>query len=107
ESAFPGFGNYILLICILFFASSSLFSFSWYGSRCMAFLVGEKNKVYYNYIYVATIVFGSIASLSTIFSLIDGAFAVMAIPTMISAILLAPKVKKEAKVYFDKIKGID
>lgn len=107
ESSFPGFGNYILLLCILFFASSSLFSFSWYGSRCLAFLVGEKNKVYYNYVYVATIIFGSVASLSTIFSLIDGAFAIMAIPTMVSAILLAPKVKQEAKIYFNKIKGLN
>ncbi len=106
ESAFPGFGNYILLICIFFFASSSLFSYSWYGSRCMAFVVGEKNKIYYNVIYVVTIIFGSLASLSTIFSLIDGAFAIMSIPTMISALLLAPKVKTEAKKYFDKIKGL-
>ena len=102
ESAFPGFGNYLLLMCIVFFASSSLFSYSWYGSRCFAFIAGENNKHYYNYIYVATIVFGAVASLTTIFSLIDGAFAVMAIPTMISTLILAPKVKKAAKKYFDE-----
>ncbi len=105
ETAFPGFGNYILLLCIFFFASSSLFSFSWYGSRCMAFIVGEKYKGIYNYVYVITIIFGSIASLSTIFSLIDGAFALMAIPTMVSALILAPKVTAAAKVYFKKMEG--
>jgi alanine or glycine:cation symporter, AGCS family len=105
ESAFPGFGNYILLVCIFFFASSSLFSFSWYGTRCMAFIVGEKYKGIYNYFYVLTIIIGSVASLSTIISLIDGAFALMAIPTMTSAILLAPKVKQAAKVYFKKMEG--
>jgi alanine or glycine:cation symporter, AGCS family len=105
ESAFPGFGNYILLVCIFFFASSSLFSFSWYGTRCMAFIVGEKYKGIYNYFYVLTIIIGSVASLSTIISLIDGAFALMAIPTMTSAILLAPKVKQAANVYFEKMKG--
>jgi len=104
ESAFPGFGNYILLTCILFFASSSLFSYSWYGSRCFAFIAGEDKKHYYNYIYVATIVFGAVSSLTTIFSLIDGAFALMAIPTMISSIYLAPKVKKAAIEYFNKLK---
>jgi AGCS family alanine or glycine:cation symporter len=104
ETAFPGFGHYILLVCIFFFASSSLFSFSWYGSRCMAFIVGEKHKHYYNYVYVVTIIFGSVASLSTIFSLIDGAFALMAIPTMTSAIILAPKVKIAAKAYINKMK---
>ncbi|MDH5475831.1 MAG: alanine:cation symporter family protein [Cyclobacteriaceae bacterium] len=104
ESAFPGFGSYILLLCILFFASSSLFSFSWYGSRCFAFIAGEDKKHYYNYIYVATIIFGAVSSLTTIFSLIDGAFAVMAIPTMVSTIYLAPKVKKAATEYFKKLK---
>lgn len=104
ESAFPGYGNYILLTCIVFFASSSLFSYSWYGSRCFAFIAGEDKKHYYNYIYVATIVFGAISSLTTIFSLIDGAFALMAIPTMISTIYLAPKVKKASIEYFNKLK---
>jgi len=103
ESAFPGVGSYILLICIFFFAASSLFSFSWYGSRCMAFIVGERNKHYYNYIYVVTIVYGSVASLKTIFSVIDGAFALMSIPTMISAIILAPKVKRAANKYFSEL----
>jgi len=105
ETAFPGIGNYILLVCIFFFASSSLFSFSWYGSRCMAFMVGEKNKNIYNYIYVITIIYGSVSSLQTIFSMIDGAFALMSIPTMISAIILAPKVKHAAKEYFAKLKA--
>ena len=73
----------------------------------MAFIVGEKRKVFYNYIYVATIIFGSVASLSTIFSLIDGAFAVMSIPTMIAALILAPKVKAEATRYFQKIKELN
>ncbi|MTI40680.1 alanine/glycine:cation symporter family protein [Fulvivirga lutimaris] len=105
ESAFPGVGNYILLTCIFFFASSSLFSFSWYGSRCMAFIVGEDKKYVYNYVYVATIIFGSVASLSTIFSLIDGAFALMAIPTMTSALILAPRVIKAADEYIAKMKS--
>ena len=104
ESAFPGFGSYILLLCIVFFASSSLFSYSWYGSRCFAFIAGENKKHYYNYIYVATIVFGAVSSLATIFSLIDGAFAIMAIPTVISSLILAPKVRKASLVYFAKLK---
>jgi AGCS family alanine or glycine:cation symporter len=103
EVAFPGFGNYILLICIFFFASSSLFAYSWYGSRCFAFLAGEHRKHYYNYIYVATIIIGATVSLKTIISLIDGSFAIMAIPTMLSTIYLAPRVMKKAKEYFASI----
>ena len=65
----------------------------------------EKNaEYYYNYFYVASIVFGAVASLTSIISLIDAAYALMSIPTMISAIILAPKVKKAAKKYFAELR---
>ncbi len=106
ETAFPGFGSYLLLMCIFFFAVTSLFSYSWYGSRCLGFMIGESRAHYYNYFYVATIVIGATSSLAAIISLIDGAFAVMSIPTMISAILLAPKVSKASTDYFSGLKQI-
>ncbi|MEM9856974.1 MAG: alanine/glycine:cation symporter family protein [Bacteroidota bacterium] len=99
EASFPGFGSYLLLICILFFAVTSLFSYSWYGSRCLGFMIGEEKAHYYNFFYVATIVVGATSSLASIISLIDGAFAVMAIPTVLSTILLAPKVWEATREY--------
>jgi AGCS family alanine or glycine:cation symporter len=39
-----------------------------------------------------------------VLNLIDISFALMAIPTMISGLILAPKVMKEAKVYFERLK---
>lgn len=105
QHAFPGFGQYILMLCILIFAITSLFSYSYYGTKCMSFLVGADKAHYYNYIYVATILFGAIASLSAIISLIDAAFALMSIPTMISALILAPKVKEAANSYFKRLKS--
>jgi AGCS family alanine or glycine:cation symporter len=39
-----------------------------------------------------------------VLNLIDIAFAIMAIPTMLSGIILAPRVMKEAKIYFAKLK---
>ncbi|GAA3791436.1 sodium:alanine symporter family protein [Corallibacter vietnamensis] len=98
-SAMPGFGKYLLLICIAVFSISSLFSYSYYGSKCMAFLFGVKNKGYYNYIYIISIILGATTSLSMMINLIDGFFAFMAIPTMVTTLLLAPKVVKEIKAY--------
>ena len=106
EASFPGIGSYLLLLCIFFFAVTSLFSYCWYGSRCLGFMIGENRAHYYNYFYVATIVIGATSSLAAIISLIDGAFAVMSIPTMISAILLAPKVRKATADYFSKLSRI-
>ena len=45
-------GQYILLFCILVFSMSSLFTYSYYGTKCMSFLVGVKYKNYYNYIQI-------------------------------------------------------
>lgn len=103
STAMPGVGSYILMACVLIFAITSLFSYSYYGSKCLGFLIGADKKHYYMYFYVATILIGATASLSAIISLIDGMFALMAVPTMISAVLLAPKVKKATKKYFGKL----
>jgi AGCS family alanine or glycine:cation symporter len=52
---------------------------------------------------VFSIIFGAIASIDAVINLIDGMFALMAIPTMISTILLAPQVRAAARDYFARI----
>ena len=100
----PNFGKYALLLCIAVFSISSLFSYSYYGTKCMSFLFGAKYKGYYNYIYIVSIIMGATTSLSMMINLIDTFFALMAVPTMIATILLAPRVIKEAKKYFGNLK---
>lgn len=101
--ALPGVGPYILLVCITIFSLSSLLSYSYYGSKCAGFLLGAERKHYYNYFYLASILAGATLSLDIVINIIDGTFAVMAIPTMIAAILLSRKVVYAAKEYFSKL----
>lgn len=103
-NAMPGFGKYLLLVCIAVFSISSLFSFSYYGSKCLSFLIGADKKHYYNYFYIASIVLGATTTLDMMINLIDGVFALMAIPTMVSTIILAPKVVKELAAYKARLK---
>ena len=103
-NAMPGYGKYLLLVCIAVFSISSLFSFSYYGTKCLSFLIGADKKHYYNYFYIASIIIGATSSLDMMINLIDGAFALMAIPTMLSTIILAPKVVKELKAYKTRLK---
>lgn len=105
QSALPGFGKYILLTCAFFFAVTSVFSYSYYGSKSLSFLLGVKASKWYNYFYLITIVLGAIASMQDIMNIIDIAYALMAIPTMVSGFILAPKVLKEAKRYFADLKA--
>lgn len=100
----PVYGKYLLMLCIAVFSVSSLFSYSYYGMKCASFLFGANNKHYFNYFYIASIILGATTSLSLMLNLIDGVFALMAIPTMLATILLAPKVLKESKRYFSTLK---
>ncbi len=102
--AMPGVGKYILLVCIAIFSISSLFSYSYYGTKCLSFIAGAKNKKYYNYFYIASILIGATTSLDMMINLIDGFFALMAIPTMIATLWMAPRVMREAKKYFAELK---
>lgn len=104
ESAMPSMGKAGLMLCVFVFSLSSLFSYSYYGTKCFGFLFGSKYKGLYNYFYVLSILLGATTSLSAMINLMDTAFAMMAIPTMTATILLAPHVVKESKRYFKKLK---
>jgi alanine or glycine:cation symporter, AGCS family len=104
SSAMPNGGNYVLLLCTFVFAISALFSYSYYGRKALSFLIGEERSVWYDYFYLTTITLGAVASMDIVLNLIDIAFAIMAIPTMLSALVLAPRVMREANKYFKSLK---
>ena len=105
SESMPVYGKYLLMVCVAVFSISSLFSYSYYGTKCLSFLIGADKKHYYNYIYILSIVLAVTTPFSVMLNLIDGVFALMAIPTMLSTIILAPKVLKEAKAYFKKLEA--
>lgn len=105
EQALPGVGGYILMLCGAIFAFTTLFSYSYYGGKCLGYLAGAENQHWYNYFYVASIVFGSVVSITSVINIIDGMFALMAIPTMVSAVVLSPKVIAATKTYFRELKS--
>ena len=104
EQALPGWGTYLLVLSVLTFALSSLFTYSYYGGKCLSFMIGAKKARYFNYFYVVSIVFGAVATIDAVINFIDGMYALMAIPTMISAIYLSPKVKAATIDYFKRMK---
>lgn len=104
QDAMPGVGQYLLMICIFIFSISSLFSYAYYGTKCMSFLIGAKKKHYYNYLYISSIVLAATTEFEAMINLIDGVFALMAIPTMVATIILAPRVVKELKAYINRLK---
>jgi len=87
-------------ICVMIFAFTTIFGLSYYGRKCLSYLIGAKRGWYFNYWYIILIMVGSVSTLQVVVSFIDVAYGLMAFPTVISAVLLAPKVRMAAKDYF-------
>ncbi|MEJ6516879.1 MAG: alanine/glycine:cation symporter family protein [Pseudomonadales bacterium] len=99
----PTVGIYILMACIFCFSVSTIFTYSYYGTKCFGFLFGAHRQYLYNYFLIVMTVFAAVMSLDAMVGLVDGAFALMAIPTTISALLLSKKVMTAARIYFAKL----
>jgi AGCS family alanine or glycine:cation symporter len=104
EEVMPGFGKYILVLAVSVFALTTMFTYSYYGSKCLGFLIGAQRQHYYNYFYVFMLFLGAIGTIEAVISFMDGMFAMMAIPTMTSALLLSPKVVSAARDYMKRLK---
>jgi AGCS family alanine or glycine:cation symporter len=92
-------GQIVLIVCVLAFALTTMLSYSYYGNKCFGFLFGAERQHFYNHVYVGLIVVAAVVSLETAIGIIDGSFALMAIPTMVSSLWLAPKVMAAARRY--------
>ncbi len=101
EASIPGYGAYLLMIIVFIFAFSTMFSYSYYGVKCMSYLFGAKRGKYYNYFFLIMLVVAAIIPLKSAVGLIDLAYALMAFPTMITLFILAPNVKRAMKEYFN------
>ncbi|MGB5387670.1 MAG: alanine/glycine:cation symporter family protein [Eudoraea sp.] len=99
-----GYGDVLLMIIVSAFALSTLFTYSYYGTKCLSFLTNVKIGKLYNYIYVGSITFAAVASVDLVVNLIDLSFALMVIPNMIAVLYLSPRVNIAMKTYFSKIK---
>ena len=96
-------GDLILFFAVFSFSITTMFGQSYYGAKCTGFLLGSHLKEKYNWFYVLSTILGATVSISIVINLIDGMYAIMAIPTMVSTILLAPKVMTETRRYFSTL----
>ena len=103
EAALGPYGVYLLIFSVLIFGFSSLFTYSYYSTKCLGFLIGADKQKYFNFFYAAAIIFGSVATINAVLNFTDGMFALMAIPTMTVALLLSPKVMAAARDYFRRM----
>ena len=101
EMGLPGI--LALSFVALILSTTTMFTGWYYGAKCFGFLVGAQWQPYFRWFFIAAVVFGATVSIDVVFNLISGSYGLMAIPTMISTLVLAPKVMIAAKDYFARL----
>lgn len=98
--------SFILMLCLVFFAFTTILGWNYYSERCMEYLVGNKPKVIkvYRWLYILAIFIGPFMTVSAVWTLADIFNGLMAFPNLIALIALSGVVVAETKKYFDKQK---
>jgi AGCS family alanine or glycine:cation symporter len=99
-----GYGDILLMLVVSAFALSTLFTYSYYGVKCLSFISNPKIGKWFNVYFVATITLAAVASVDLVINLIDLAYALMCIPNMIAVLYLSPQVNKAMQTYFRNLK---
>ena len=89
---------------LLFFALSTILSWSYYGGRCLGYLSGNNRVVdmLYKFIFIAVCVVGATGSGSLLWEISDTLNGLMALPNLIALLLLSGTVIEITRNYFDK-----
>lgn len=99
ETAMGAAGPWLLVVLVMFFSISTMFTFWYYGAKSLGFLIGAHHQHHYRWFYILLIVVGAVLSIEAVVGLITGMYGLMAIPTVVSTLLLAPRVRAHARAY--------
>jgi AGCS family alanine or glycine:cation symporter len=93
----------VLSAVLALFAVSTMITYSYYSVKCASYLFGKRIGRATVYIYIALIPVAAMWAQGTAVNIIDTAFALMAIPTLTSSLLLAPRVVVALKDYLKRM----
>ena len=103
EQGIPYVGRFVLTVVILLFSTSTMISYSYYGTKCAKYLLGETRGARYVYVYLLTMFLGALWSQDMVINMLDTAFALMAVPTLTSTLALSPRVLHASRGYFRRM----
>jgi AGCS family alanine or glycine:cation symporter len=98
-SKIPVFGTPILVLGMVAFSYSTILGWSYYGTRCAAYLFGKRGVRPYQVVYVLVAFLGAIGIGDTVWLISDIGNALMAIPNILVVLALSGLVARETKHY--------
>ena len=96
----------MLMLCLVFFAFTTILGWDYYSERCLEYLSGgsKKSVLVYRWLYIIAVFIGPYMTVKAVWTIADIFNSLMAIPNMIAIFVLSGVVVKETKKFFDKQK---
>lgn len=98
---------FLLMICLMFFAFTTILGWDYYSERCLEYLVGGRKwliKVY-RWLYIVAVFAGPYMTVKAVWTIADIMNGLMALPNCIALLALSGVVAKETREYFAKARG--
>ena len=95
----PGIGAYLITICIILFAWTTILGWCFYGERTMEYLFGKVALIPYRIAFCIVAFIGATIPLGIVWDIADILNALMAVPNVIALVLLSSVLVKETKKY--------
>lgn len=97
---------FLLMLCLVFFAFTTILGWDYYSERCLEYLSGGKKKtiLVYRWLYIIAVFIGPYMTVKAVWTIADIFNGLMAIPNMIAIFALSGVVVKETKSFFERHK---
>ena len=97
---------FILMLCLVFFAFTTILGWNYYGEKCLEYLSNGSMKAVniYKWLYILAVFIGPYMTVSAVWTIADIFNGLMAIPNIIALVALSGVIAKETKEYFAKTK---
>lgn len=98
--------SFILMMCLVFFAFTTILGWDYYSERCLEYLFGGKKKgiMVYRWLYILAVFIGPYMTVAAVWTIADIFNGLMAIPNMIALFALSGVVVKETRDYAKRLK---
>ena len=98
---------FLLMLCLVFFAFTTILGWDYYSERCLEYLTGSKGKsiLVYRWLYIIAVFIGPYMTVKAVWTIADIFNGLMAIPNMIAIFVLSGVVVKETKDFFVRHKN--
>ena len=103
----PAVSSFMLMICLVFFAFTTILGWNYYGERCLEYLSNGNIKAVltYRYLYILAVFIGPFMTVSAVWTIADIFNGLMALPNLIALIALSGVVVAETRTYVTKLKN--